>query len=739
MQKQQRNTDPITYEILRHRLQTMTEEAAVTMKRVSGSPVASEIGDLNVAIMDRFGACVVLGQYSISKGSTLSNVVKDVLEWYSDDPGIAPGDGYICNDPYVGVMHQNDVALVMPVFAENELIAWVGAEIHQIDVGGPVPGQVQLGAKDIYGEAPLMPSVCIVRDGRILPDVERNYLRKSRTGSLVALDLRAKIAACNSLIRNVELLIEELGSGGVVGFFEDILDDAERLLRAKLSRMRDGVWHTRGYMEFEERTYRVQVALSKTGDTMTFDFTGTDEQAPATVNITWPCLSANLAGTIVSSLCWDIPWTTGAVLRVFDVLAGEGCLVRPRYPAGVSKSTTSIGLLLGSMVRLAISKMLLASGEFADHAMSGWPGAKAQEELQGVNQFGREFGADILDGMAGGGGARTYQDGVDTGGLAGSPKISISNVEQYELEYPVLYLYRRQLADSGGAGMYRGGNGIDRMYVVHGSEVIPDVVMHCIGARLPATSGLSGGHPSATNQFYVKRQTAVESTLTDGRLPVDFDAIDGAEERHGPMSHTRLLRTDVYRSISNGGGGYGDPLDRAPELVAQDVRTGRVSPETARSIYGVIIGANDAFDPDGTARERHSIRSTREACATPPRKTLDQPESTELVARINSGLLAVRDHAGDHYYACSCGQVISPFDQDIDDYVAVQTLEPHEAGVHIRPIPSTDEVFVLHVRLCPCCDRQLSMDVVRSGDPPLPPDLLVPGLVSNTPAKEAVV
>jgi N-methylhydantoinase B len=391
------------------------------------------------------------------------------------------------------------------------------------------------------------------------------------------------------------------------------------------------------------------------------------------------------------------------------------------------------------MVRLAISKMLLASGEFADHAMSGWPGAKAQEELQGINQFGREFGADILDGMAGGGGARIYQDGVDTGGLAGSPKISISNVEQYELEYPILYLYRRQLADSGGAGMYRGGNGIDRMYVVHRSESIPDVVMHCIGARLPATSGLSGGLPSATNQFYVKRQSSVESTLAAGTLPVDFDTMDGAEERYGPMSHTSLSRSDIYRSISNGGGGYGDPLDRDPVRVAQDVRTGRVTIETARSLYGVIIGDDDAFDADRTARERETILSMRATSAQAPRQTMPQPDSTDEVARINSGLLVVRDASGSHYYACSCSRVISPLEKDIDDYVAVQTLEPQQAGAHIRPMPSTHETFALHARLCPSCNRQLSVDLVRSGDPPLPPDRLVPGMAPHTAAMEVMV
>jgi N-methylhydantoinase B/acetone carboxylase, alpha subunit len=719
-----RKTDPIQYEILRHRLQSITEEAAAAMKRVSGSPVATEIGDLNVAIMNREGDCVLIGQYIVTKGSTLSYVAKDVLAHYQENPGIREGDGFLCNDPYIGIMHQNDIALVMPFFHEGELVAWVGAEIHQIDVGGPTPGQVQLGAKDIYGEAPLMPSIKILQDGVLLADVERNYLRKSRVPDLLALDLRAKLAACNTLIHNLKNLALQLGTNGLIDFLEDILNDAELLLRAKLRRIPDGSWHSRAYMEFDEKVYPIVLNLRKTNDTLAFDFTGTAKQAPATINITYPSLIAMLSGTLVSTLCWDIPWTTSGVQRTMKVLAESGTLVNPTFPAGVSKSTTSIGLLIMALVGNIVSKMLLASGHYTDRAMGGWPGSKAQEELNGVNQFGLPFGADILDGMAGGGGARTFKDGIDTGGLVGAAKSSIANVEQYELEYPILYLYRQQLADSGGAGMFRGGNGIDRMYVVHGTDHIPDVIMHSMGSKVPATVGIGGGHPSATNQFYIKRGALTDSQLASGELPIDFDSIQGETEVHHNMSHSYLAAGDVYRSISNGGGGYGDPLKRNPEHVLEDIRFGRVTKATAEPIYGVVLKDRSVDEPATAERRAALLRQRRESSVKPSREQ-DPVPMVARTARLFHGLLIGLGEDNQHYFYCECGCTIAPHGKDAYDYMARQDRPAKMSGAHVDPHGTGESEFRWRTYFCPSCFQQFESQMIRIGDDSLPSDHLL--------------
>ncbi|MDF2837493.1 MAG: hydantoinase B/oxoprolinase family protein [Paenibacillus sp.] len=716
-----RKIDPIQYEILRHRLQSITEEAATAMKRVSGSPVATEIGDLNVAIMNRDGECVLIGQYIVTKGSTLSCVVKDVLANYQENPGIQEGDGFLCNDPYIGIMHQNDIALVMPVFYEGELVAWVGAEIHQIDVGGPTPGQVQLGAKDIYGEAPLMPSIKVLQNGVLLADVERNYLRKSRVPDLLALDLRAKLAACNTLIANMLQLAERLGKDGLTDFLEEILNDAELLLRAKLRKIPDGSWYSRAYMEFDDNIYPIVLKLSKSNDSLHFDFTGTAKQAPATINITFPSLEAMLSGTLVSTLCWDIPWTTSGVARTISIHAESGTLVNPNFPAGVSKSTTSIGLLIMALVGNIVSKMLLASGTYTDRAMGGWPGSKAQEELNGVNQFGVHFGADILDGMAGGGGARTFKDGIDTGGLVGAAKSSISNIEQYELEYPILYLYRKQLADSGGAGMFRGGNGIDRMYVVHDVEGIPDVIMHSMGSKVPATVGIAGGHPSATNQFYIKRNALSDQQLAQGELPASFEEVAGEPEIHGNMSHSSLNAGDVYRSISNGGGGYGDPLRREPSLVLEDIAFGRITASTASEIYGVAI-VGTSVDLAATEENRAAKLAARRADSDKPARVQAQIKLESQKAKLFHGLLIGIGEDGHHYFYCECGCTIAPHGAEAYGYMARADKPARESGKYVDPYGKGETEFLWRTHYCPHCYRQFDSSMIRIGDDSLPSD-----------------
>ena len=160
--------DPITFEILRHRLWSINEEAANTLERVSGSLIASEVHDMNASIMTARGDSLVIAPYMLVHAISMETLAKDVVATCAENPGIRPDDMFLCNDPYAGAQHQMDVVVLGAIHFEGELIGWVGSTIHQIDIGGPVPGQVQVGAKDIYGEQPLFPPMKIVDGGERL-------------------------------------------------------------------------------------------------------------------------------------------------------------------------------------------------------------------------------------------------------------------------------------------------------------------------------------------------------------------------------------------------------------------------------------------------------------------------------------------------------------------------------------------------------------------------------------------
>ncbi|MBA2357144.1 MAG: hydantoinase B/oxoprolinase family protein, partial [Actinobacteria bacterium] len=240
--------DPATFEILRHRLWYLNDEGALTISRTSGSPVATEVFDMNAGLMNASGDLVYIDNFICAQATTLSSLVRYLLAEYADNPGFEPEDVFLCNDPYVSVCHQTCVQVATPIYWEGELVAWAGASLHVIDVGGPTAGQVQVDAADMFGEQPLTGPIKIVENGRLRKDVEGTYLRNSRLPDLLALDLRAKIAAVEAIRRRLLDTFREFGADTVLAAMEDIVDYTERRMRARLLELPDGTWRHRGYI-----------------------------------------------------------------------------------------------------------------------------------------------------------------------------------------------------------------------------------------------------------------------------------------------------------------------------------------------------------------------------------------------------------------------------------------------------------------------------------------------------------
>ena len=459
--------DPSLFEIIRHRLWYLNDEGALTISRLSGSPVATEVFDMNTGLMTASGDLVYIDNFICAQATTLSSLVRHLREHYADNPGFGPEDIFLCNDPYISVCHQTCVQVAGPVFWEDEIVAWTGASLHVIDVGGPLAGQVQIDAADIFGEQPLTGPIKIVESGRFRRDVENTFTRNSRLPDLLALDLRAKVAASQVIRRRLLETFAEFGPETVLAAMDDVVDYTERRLRARLAELPDGTWRHRAYIEFGDQHLRLpRHARPSRATTSIFDFGETADQAPAVINCTVHGLVGGVLAAVMVYLCWDIPWSPAGVARVLTVKSREGSVVHASWPAGVSKSTTTSIWQVRNLASIVVGKMLAASERHRERAMAGWQGVKALEELFGTGPDGKRFGGPLLDGMAGGGGALCWRDGIDTGGHTSSLRATIANVESYELRYPILYLYRRQTTDSGGAGKFRGGAG--REHALHG-------------------------------------------------------------------------------------------------------------------------------------------------------------------------------------------------------------------------------------------------------------------------------
>ncbi|MEA2660514.1 MAG: N-methylhydantoinase [Chloroflexota bacterium] len=611
-------TDSADFEIFRHRISTIADEGSAVLAMVSSSPVASEANDCNVAIMDATGAAVAIGPGLNSHGTACMMTARYVASNYADNPGFGAGDMFIANDPYHCSPHQTCLAMVTPIMWEGELVAWVGAGIHLSDMGGPVPGQVSVGAQSIFQEAlPFLP-IRIVEGGKMRRDLEVEVVRRSRIPNQVSLDLRALIAACNRLGSRLEELLRARGAAVLTAVLADTAAYARAHLNQRLESVPDGVWESSVWLDYPEadRTtfYECRVRLTKTaGRRLLIDLSESSPQAPAVINCGEPGLIAGVLGAAMTTLGYGLPLCPEAILQVCEIRSTPGTFVHATWPAGCSKATTAASHAVREAVNLALGKMLLASPATETRAMAGCGGFLPVVDIDGTNQRGERFAAPLLDvALSVGYGGMIGKDGIDAAGSLGSPFASIANVEAYEYRYPILYLWRAHQPDSGGLGRYRGGRGVRMAIVPHRTDAPLAMVAHGLGTSLPSSLGLGGGQPGATTEFVVRRDSGTAEVLAGGRIPRREEELGGAPETLPGLARTALQRRDVLLLRNNGGGGIGDPLDREPQDVLHDLTIGAVSAGSARDDYGVVTTAG-GIDPAATDARRTKLRAERAA------------------------------------------------------------------------------------------------------------------------------
>jgi N-methylhydantoinase B len=247
-QEQVDGLDPLTYEVVRHRLWSVTDEMGEALKRMSGSPIVTDANDFDFAISDELGQEVQVGLYNTMLVGAVDLAIYWTLRHRAVNPGIAEGDMFLCNDPWVGGgLHQNDVIVYQPVFHDGELFAWTSAIAHQPDLGGVGLGSFSPAAQDVFSESLPTPPVKVVRGGRLQRDVADLWVRRSRVPMLIGLDLRAKIGANNVGAERLHALIDQYGADTVKAVMKRMMSDAESRLRAKLTSLPDGSWSATGY------------------------------------------------------------------------------------------------------------------------------------------------------------------------------------------------------------------------------------------------------------------------------------------------------------------------------------------------------------------------------------------------------------------------------------------------------------------------------------------------------------
>jgi N-methylhydantoinase B len=600
-----RALDPITYEVVKHRLWQINDEQGTTIRNLSTSPIVVEGNDFNVGLFTAEGDLAVAGPYVLSHVTTMDAVIKNVIARVGDD--VADGDMYLVNDPCLGALHQNDAAVVSPIFFDGQHVLWVGNVVHHADLAGIDEGSFCINAKDIFQEAPRY-FLKLVERGVLQKDVEYTFVNNSRLPESVALDLRAQIGAINVAQDRLHDLLSEHGPATITAATERSVDDSERRLRHLLRAIPDGAWEADAYMDGDkvgsDRILRVHVELRKLGDELTFDFEGSDPQSEGPANATMYACYAGATTPVYALLCGgDIDWNS-SIRRCVTVTAPEGTVVNARYPAAVSLCSIGFTWLAATAAWKAVAEMLLGSPDYRDRACPSWGVSCNANNLFAVDDVGRLRGALLSDHRGGGGGAKPDSDGLDHVGVSFSALSFMSNVEGQELKLPIRYLFRQRLPDSGGPGRYRGGQTVVSAMTSTGASQVTWKSQNTAGADQSNASGIAGGYPGAGSQVVVIRDAAERFRREPEASLASLAGASGNVEHQRTKSEGAFGPGDVFLFHAAGGGGFGDPLMRDVEQVAADVATGCVSIGAAREHYGVRIRGSGAVDLETTASER---------------------------------------------------------------------------------------------------------------------------------------
>jgi len=568
--------DPVTLDIIENALRNARVEMDATLVRTAMSPGIREQGDAFPLIADHEGRMIV-GQFGSFIGGFLSGY----------DGTIEEGDMFFLSDPYSvegAISHSNDWLVLLPVFSGGRLLAYTAMFGHMSDIGGKVPGSMPIDATSIFQEGVRIPPVKIYRKGEYNEEVVKLALHQSRTPGWCAADLNALIASCRVASRRLIEMGERFGIDHYVSATEELLARNHRAMETLI-----GQAVSEEPVSFEDYIcddglgygpYKIKCTMWRDGDKVILDFAGTDPQSAASINFYLNENMFKMFFGIYMIMIFDpqILFNDG-FYDLIEVRIPKGSLLKPVFPAALSGRTHALGRIfdiLGGLLGQKTPQFLNAAG-FSSSPHLFYAGTDRKGEWFQLFQIG--FG-----GVPG----RPLGDGPDGHSLwPGFTNVPNEFLERY---FPLIIERYETVPDSGGPGLHRGGNGIIMTY----RFLEPGVIAIHDDRWFVPPWGVNGGLPGER-----ARKILVKA---DGTEAIVGNKVEDIEVEAGDMLHF----------ITWGGGGWGDPFDRDPAIVAREIRQGLLTVEGARR-YGVVIAADGSVDAAATDALRTTMRSDRGA------------------------------------------------------------------------------------------------------------------------------
>ncbi|MBL6457395.1 hydantoinase B/oxoprolinase family protein [Belnapia sp. T6] len=550
--------DPITFAVVKNAMDAIVDEVAYTVIRTARSEIVKDVMDYSAAICDAHGEMVAQAKTIAQHLGAIPEAMQAVQARWGGK--LSPGDAVVMNDPYLGGMHLPDIFMFLPVFRDGAILAWIVVICHHTDVGGRVPGSNAADSTEIYQEGLRIPPLKLFSDGGVNETLESIIALNVRVPDRVLGDLRAQYAACQVGAREIQRLADRYGTRQLRAYLAELLDYAERMTRAEIATWPKGTYTFTDHIDSDglsDAPVPLTVAITVHEDSLSVDWSGSSPQVRAAINSTLSFTKSNSFLSVRCALRGEVPNNAG-VFRCIHVTAPEGSVLNPRSPAPVAARALTgyrvMDAMFGALAQI-VPDLIPAAGE----------GGNTVVCLGGRHPDNTPF--IMVDMISGCWGGRPDQDGIEA---ITNPSQNLSNtpVEVLERQHPVRVEEYALVPDSGGPGRFRGGLGLARSYRLLAEEAI----LQLRADRLVFPPyGLAGGEPGGRSGNWLG---------------------EAAERRTLPGKVTMTMRRgELLTHHQAGGGGHGEPWQRAPEAVAADVWNGKVTAEAAQARYGVVVDA----------------------------------------------------------------------------------------------------------------------------------------------------
>jgi acetone carboxylase, alpha subunit len=639
--------DAIKWEVLYTRLLGIVSEGRETGRLISASPTVREFGECVFCVFTPEGEVAAFSRGILLHFASFAATIKWMLaNDYEEDPGIKDGDIFCNNDPMIGGAHSADVATFMPVFYRGELVAWVGGLTHVMEVGGTEPGGTSPSAMSRYDDGLMISAQKVGSNDKFDRLYHLNVSRNTRDGSWWILDDLAKLGGCMKMKEALVALIDEYGIEYYEKAVYEMIEEGRRFAINKIKTvLYPGRYRTVNFYDILnaqqpvrfQKDYYIHQPLEMTvtrDGALTLDYDGLSSPGYHANNASLICARGLHIYQLIQEVLYDGMFNSG-VVQGLELKFPEDSVLNPgiQYACAVwaTAKTSAGGCFQRALSRAYFAKGFREEG-FASKAITSAVFAG------GVDENDRQFGIQNFEMNSSGGPAMSNKDGMDAANSVWNPEAQLSDVEPFEPIWPLRWLGRGVQTDGGGCGKHRGGATIASLYVIEPPVKFVESGSIMSGDKVFLSAGTMGGYPAPARYRYTMRDTNF-AEAAEKQLPLPHqegrpDAPDFARLLEGRLvrstgqsASVQFERYDVIYQTSGGGGGWGDPLERPPELVVKELNDGLVFRESAEKVYGVVTTmATDSdiyvLDVAKTSERREAIRKERLSRAIPTKEFL---------------------------------------------------------------------------------------------------------------------